>query len=129
MALSLIVFSSAFGALLLSALLGFIHRKLDYRRADALTAAAFAGAAALFFFGDPLPNVIGKESLYLAFAAAAALLSFLGLKLDEHFKNAGPSLLAIPLLAAVLAAILHVSVHLTDDSDYRPRAKALRRTR
>lgn len=125
--IAILALSAALGAFLVCALLGLIHRKLGYRRADGLTAAAFAAFAAFCFFIDPLPRVIGKESLYLAFSAAAALLVFIGLKLDEHFKNPWTALIAVPLLAGILASTVHVTVHLSDDADYRPRAAASRR--
>lgn len=121
MTLILLIVGSALGAFLVCALLGLIHRTLGYRRADALTAAAFAAFAGLFFLIDPLPKTVGKENLYLAFAAAGALLAFTGLKLDERFKSPWAALIAVPVLTAALASALHLSVHFTDDSDYRPR--------
>jgi len=111
--------SLAFMALFMAAL-GIPHKALGYRRADALTALSYLGLVGLAFGLDPFPKVVGKNDLYVAIPAIAALLAYVGLKLEEKTQLLIVPLIVAPLLASVIAPALLMIALASDATDYRP---------
>jgi hypothetical protein len=106
--------------LLLTAAVSVPHKALDYKRADLLTVICYGTMIALAFLIDPLRGTVGKNDLYVALSGVAALMIYIGLKIEQATRHVIFAVLVTPVLAALVTPTLCLIALAADATNYIP---------